>query len=272
MNVEQALRAARQLGLERLDATRLLAHHMRCSREWLLAHAEASLDSTIAGAFDIDCRRRAEGVPLAYLTGWREFRGLALQVTPAVLVPRPETELLAEWAIEVLHGIQASERKPRVVDLGTGSGALALAIASACPNAHLTATDCSVEALAVAGANARRLDLPIRFAQGDWWRAVGNERFELAVSNPPYVAPGDPHLSALRHEPMEALVASEAGLEALRQIVEQARPHVTGWLLLEHGWDQAEAVQMMLMHSGFREVATRTDLQGHPRCTGGRAA
>jgi release factor glutamine methyltransferase len=271
MTIEQALAAARHLGLEHLDATRLLAHHLQCRREWLVAHADATLDDGVAAAFDADCRRRADGVPLAYLTGHREFRGLDLQVTPAVLVPRPETELLAEWAIELLNAMPASAT-PRVVDLGTGSGALALAIAAACPRAELTATDRSGSALAVAAANARRLGLCVRFMQGDWWPAAGGEPFDLAVANPPYIAPGDPHLTALRHEPLDALVAADGGLAALRQIIQQTSGRLTGWLLLEHGWDQAEAVRNMLQHAGFRGVATRHDLQGHARCTAGRLA
>jgi release factor glutamine methyltransferase len=157
-----------------------------------------------------------------------------------------------------------------VIDLGTGSGAVALAIVANCPQAQLTATDLSAAALDVARSNATQLALPLRLAQGAWWQAVAGERFDLAVANPPYVAPGDPHLAALRHEPIEALVAADAGLAALRAIIDMAPGHVSGWLLLEHGWDQADSVQSLLRHQGFDGIQTRTDLSGLPRCTGGR--
>jgi release factor glutamine methyltransferase len=271
MTVDGALALARTLGVERLDATLLLAHHMKRSREWLLAHADATLAAATQVRFEADCQRRADEVPLAYLTGVREFHGLALQVNPAVLVPRPDTETLADWAIERLVARPAAPR-PRMLDLGTGSGALALAIAAACPHADVTATDASDKALAVAAANAQRLGLPLRLCQGDWWSAVPNERFDLVVCNPPYVAAGDPHLRALRHEPRQALVAGTDGLAALRQIVAQARPHLAGWLLLEHGWDQADAVHKLLLDAGFTDIESRRDLQGQWRCTGGRVA
>jgi release factor glutamine methyltransferase len=268
MTVEASLALARTLGVGRLDAMLLLAHHMARSREWLLAHPEATVDASAQRGFEADCRRRADEVPLAYLTGTREFRGLVLRVTPSVLVPRPDSETLADWAIECL-GVSGAER-PRVVDLGTGSGALALAIAAACPQAEVTATDSSEAALAVAADNARRLGLPVRFRQGDWWQAVADERFDLALSNPPYVAAGDPHLRALRHEPQQALVAGNDGLAALRQIVSQARRHVSGWLLLEHGWEQAAAAHRLLSDAGFSDIEMRRDLHGLSRCTGGR--
>lgn len=271
MTAGEALAGAYRLGLARLDATLLLAHHLRCRREWLLAHPEAALDAATAGLFDADARRRADGVPLAYLTGHREFMGLDLLVNPAVLVPRPETELLAQWAIERLHAL--ANARPRVIDLGTGSGALAIALARACPQAEVTATDLSEAALQVAGANAIRLGAAVRLTPGDWWSAVaGDARFDLAVANPPYVAPGDPHLPALRHEPTAALVAADNGLAALRRIIERAPAHLSGWLLLEHGWDQAEAVRGFLAAAGFREIVSRTDLAGHRRCSGGRIA
>jgi release factor glutamine methyltransferase len=269
MTVNGALAFARALGLERLDAGLLLAHHVKRSREWLLTHPDAQLDAGARAGFEADCRRRADGVPLAYITGVREFRGLALSVTPAVLVPRPDTETLADWAIELVAALPGTPR-PRVADLGTGSGALALAIAAACPHADVTATDTSEAALGVASANAQRLGLSVRLRRGDWWQAVRTEHFDLAVSNPPYVATGDPHLHALRHEPQEALVAGPDGLAALRQIVSDARPCLSGWLLLEHGFDQAEAVHKLLVLAGFCDIQTRRDLQGLQRCTGAR--
>jgi len=268
MTVEQALAAAHALGLSRLDAALLLAHRMQQRREWLIAHPEAPVRPAALEAFEGDCRRRADGVPLAYLTGRREFMGVELQITADVLVPRPETETLAAWAIERLRAMGPSSR---VIDLGTGSGALALALAGACLDAEITATDCSAAALAVARANAQRLGKRLRFAQGDWWSAVAGERFDLALANPPYVAAGDPHLAALRHEPQHALVAGPAGLDALARIIEGARRHLSGWLLLEHGWDQACEVQRLLSQAGFAEIETRNDLNELPRCTGARS-
>jgi release factor glutamine methyltransferase len=270
MNVEQALAAARDLGLTRLDGALLLARHLQQRREWLLAHPDAAVPAATLAAFFEDCRRRADGVPVAYLTGRREFMGLELQITADVLVPRPETETLALWAIERARAMQAFVAAPRVVDLGTGSGALALALAAACPDADVTATDCSAKALAVARANAKRLNLKLTFTEGDWWSAVAGSRFELAVANPPYVAEEDPHLAALRHEPHGALVAGVAGLNAITRIIEGARGHLTGWLLLEHGWKQADDVRRLLSSAGFSGIETRHDLAGLPRCTGAR--
>jgi release factor glutamine methyltransferase len=269
MTVDGALAGARALGIDRLDAMLMLAHRLMRSREWLLAHPDVVLDAAAVASFEADCRRRADDVPLAYLTGEREFHGLALSVSPAVLVPRPDTETLADWAVERVAAWPASPA-PRVVDLGSGSGALALAIARACPHAEVTATDISAEALAVASANAQRLGLRVRFCRGDWWQAVTGEDFDLAVSNPPYVAADDPHLQALRHEPRQALVAGDNGLAALRQVVSGARAHRVGWLLLEHGWNQAAAVHGLLSQAGFADIETRRDLNGQARCTGGR--
>lgn len=271
MTVEQALADAYRLGLDRLDAMVLLAHHTRRPREWLIAHADAALDPETRSRFDADCRRRSDGMPVAYLTGTREFHGLTLGVTPSVLVPRPETEVLVDWAIDLLHGDLGKCPSPTVIDLGTGSGAIALAVAAGCPHARVTATDISDCALTVAGSNMRQLRTAPRLLHGSWWQAVRGERFDLALANPPYVASSDRHLAALRHEPLDALVASEDGLEALRSIIADATDHVSGWLLLEHGWNQAHAVQELLRQAGFRSIQTRMDFGGHPRCTGGRA-
>jgi release factor glutamine methyltransferase len=269
MTVEQALAAARALGLPRLDAALLLGHHLKRRREWLIAHSLEPIEAPAFEAFQVDCRRRADGVPIAYLTGQREFMGLELQVNGDVLVPRPETETLAQWAIERLEGLPPGT-KPRVIDLGTGSGALALAIAAACPQAEVSATDCSAASLAVARANGHRLKLDVRFAEGDWWQAAGDRQFDLAVANPPYIAKGDPHLPALRHEPQHALVAGEAGLDALARIIAAAPRHLSGWLLLEHGWNQDDDVRRLLWGAGFTDIETRADLNGLSRCTGGR--
>jgi release factor glutamine methyltransferase len=177
----------------------------------LIAHSLEPIEAPAFEAFEADCRQRADGVPIAYLIGRREFMGLELLVSADVLVPRPETETLALWAIERLGGLPPHP-KPRVIDLGTGSGALALAIAAACPQVEVTATDCSAAALAVARSNGHCLRLDVRFAEGEWWQAAGDRKFDLAVANPPYIAKGDPHLPALRHEPQHALVAGDAGL------------------------------------------------------------
>lgn len=195
---------------------------------------------------------------------------MTLTVSPAVLVPRPETEVLVDWALECLAAAPSGD----VVDLGTGSGAIALALAQAQPHAQVLATDTDASALAVAQANAAKLGLNLRFAQGDWWGATQGRRFGLAVSNPPYIAPGDPHLAALGHEPSLALTAPDAGLAALRQIIAGAPTHLLpgAWLLLEHGHDQADSVQALLRAQGFEDVQTRPDLAGLPRCSGGRRA
>jgi len=272
MRVDDALALARAAGLTRLDAQLLLAHGLRRPRVWLLAHDDADLDATAEAAFRGDLRQRAAGVPLAYLVGEREFHGLALQVTPAVLVPRPETELLVDWALELLRAELAGRPAPAVVDLGTGSGAVALAIKHRCPAAVVSATDASTAALAVAQANALRLGIDVSFLAGDWWAPLAGRRHDLAVSNPPYVAGDDPHLAALAHEPRSALTPEGDGLACLRQIVTGAPGHLRpgGWLLLEHGHDQAAAVQTLLGERGFEDITTRADIAGLPRCTGGR--
>jgi release factor glutamine methyltransferase len=267
MRVAEALALARSLGVARLDAQLLLAHHLQRSRVWVLAHDEAPLGAEQAAAYRADLQRRAGGEPLAYLLGEREFHGLALHVTPAVLVPRPETEVLVDWALALLAGRAAS-----VVDLGTGSGAIALALRHRNPAAAVTATDASAAALAVAADNARRHGLAVEFVGGDWWQAVAGRRFDLALSNPPYVAGDDPHLPALAHEPRSALTPEGDGLAALRRVVADAPAHLEpgAWLLLEHGHDQAFAVQALFAQRGFEAPVTRQDLAGLPRCTGAR--
>ena len=221
-------------------------------------------------AFDAACRRRADGEPLAYLLGEREFHGLLLQVGPAVLVPRPDTETLVDWALQLLGTPLA--QAPEVADLGTGSGAIALALKHRHPAAHVCAVDCSDRALDVARANAARHDLQVEWQQGDWWQPLQGRRFHLVVSNPPYVAGDDPHLAALRHEPALALTPGGDGLAALAHIIQCAPLHLHdgGWLLLEHGHEQAGAVCRLLADAGFEAVQTRADLAGRPRCSGGR--
>jgi release factor glutamine methyltransferase len=267
-DVAGALAEARRLGVDRLDAQLLLGAALRRPRAWLIAHDDHPLDAEQAARLALALRARAEGVPLAYLTGEQSFGGLMLSIGPGVLVPRPETELLVDWALEHLAGVQA----PRVLDLGTGSGAIALALKSACPAASVVAVDRSDEALAVARGNGRRLGLNIDWRASDWWDAVAGEGFDLVVSNPPYVAAGDPHLPALRHEPAGALVAGPAGLDDLRRIVagSPGRLMPGAILLLEHGHDQGAAVRALLAKAGFVHVQTRQDLAGLDRCSGGR--
>jgi release factor glutamine methyltransferase len=272
------LALARALGVERLDAQVLLAHRLGRPRAWLLAHDDEALAHADAEAAVEGLKRRADGVPLAYLVGEREFHGLALTVTPAVLVPRPDTETIVDWALELLAGPLADVAHPRVLDLGTGSGAIALAVAHACPRAEVHASDAHPAALDVALANAKRLQLPLHAHLGSWWQAVRDEPpFDLVLANPPYVAPGDSHLAALRHEPVSALVPEAdagRGLADLERIAAGAAKYLVpgGWLLLEHGADQAAEVRTLLRGHGLEVTPTRRDLAGHERVSSGRTA
>ena len=274
--VDAALRDALSRGLERLDAHLLLAHALGQSRAWLLAHGDDALPAPQAAAFDALVARRAVGEPFAYLVGEREFHGLPLAVSDAVLVPRPDTETLVDWALELLQVELRDTPRPALLDLGTGSGAIALALKNGCPRAQVWAGERSADALAVARANAARLALDVRFAQGDWWAALEGAQdapvFDLVASNPPYIAADDPHLAALTHEPLAALVAEDGGLADIVRIATGARGPLRagGWLLFEHGWEQAAAVRHILERAGFGEVQTRVDIEGRPRCTGGR--
>ncbi len=270
--VADALAAARGLGLDRLDAQLLLTHHLGKPRSWLLAHADALLPPDVGQRFDSDCVRRASGMPLAYVLARWTFRGLALDINPAVLVPRPETEVLVEWALALLATDLSTREAPELVDLGTGSGAIALAVAHECRRACVAAVDASEGALEVARTNGRALGLTIEWLQGHWWKPLEGRRFDLVLSNPPYVALDDPHLRDLSHEPSMALTSGPDGLAALREIVAGAPAHLLdgAWLLLEHGHDQGDAVRAMLLEQGFEDVQTRPDLAGLPRCTGAR--
>lgn len=270
MTIAQALTSAMALGLERLDAQLLLLHTLgrpQNERAWLLAHDGDELAPADAQRYQQVCARRGTGEPLAYIVGQKEFFGLQLKVDPRVLVPRPDTETLVEWALELLRPVTA----PRVIDLGTGSGAIALAIKQACPGAEVEAVDASPGALEVAAANARALDLDVSFRLSSWLNGA-TASYDLIVSNPPYVSQDDPHLAALRHEPASALASGPDGLADIRAIVAQASAHLNpgGWLLLEHGWDQAEAVRALLRAAGFGAVASRRDLAGIERCSGGQ--
>ena len=268
LSVRAALAEARTASVETLDAHLLLATCLEQSRSWLIAHDEALLTPAHLDRFRSWLARRAAGEPLAYLFGEKEFHGLVLKVDARVLVPRPDTETLVDWALELLA--TRPDGATRVVDLGTGSGAIALALKHAQPGADVTALDASGGALEVARANAAALRLDVRLVSGNWWSAVQGERFDIAVSNPPYIALHDPHLAALTHEPAIALTAGIDGLDALRHIIDHAAAHLRpgGWLLLEHGHDQGPAVQGLLFQSGFARVETRCDLAGHWRCSG----
>ena len=279
-SIRQIQREAERRGLDRLDTQLLLLHALGRSaqdRAWLIAHDTDPLPPDAAERFDALLQRRRDGEPLAYLTGTKEFHGLALAVDARVLVPRPDTETLVDWALERLDELldrpdACAQTSPcRVLDLGTGSGAVALALKAARLALAVTATDASLDALAVAQANARRLGLALEFAHGSWL-AAAQGRYHLIASNPPYVAQNDEHLAALRHEPRSALVSGADGLDDLRQIARHAPAHLHpgGWLLLEHGWDQAAAVRALLTAAGLEQVQSRRDLAGIERCSGGR--
>jgi release factor glutamine methyltransferase len=253
----------------RLDAELLLAHTLGQPRSWLYAHSDDAMSTENAVAFERLIVRRLAGEPVAYLTGTRGFWSLDLVVTPATLVPRPETERLVELVLERI----APDREADIVDLGTGSGAIALALAHERPLARVLATDASEDALAVARANAQRLNLRnVRFAHGDWCAALGDAKFDVIASNPPYIAAGDPHLLDLPFEPMLALASGVEGLSAIRTIVRDAPAHLKpgGWLLFEHGFEQGEAARTLLHASGYTEVFSESDLEYRERISGGR--
>lgn len=272
-DVRHALERATQRIGARIEAELLLLHVTRKPRSWLFAHADDALAPEASSAFAALVERRAAGEPVAYLVGRRGFWSLDLDVTAATLIPRADTELLVELALQRLP-LKATRR---VVDLGTGSGAVALAIASERPHVLVTATDASAAALAVAQRNAKRLGIAnIRFAFGDWLAPLTGQRFDLIVSNPPYIAAGDPHLQQgdLRFEPAGALISGADGLDDIRRIVHAARDHLSedGWLLFEHGWNQGDAARALLQAAGYAEVFTAPDLEARDRVSGGRLA
>jgi release factor glutamine methyltransferase len=295
MTVDQAVRFAQSLGLERLDAQLLLLHALGragSERAWLLAHGDDAMPADAQLNLQATAARRASGEPLAYITGSKEFYGLKLQVDARVLDPRADTETLVDWALECMDawthagpGTVATVAVPALpagatgsaaasphtlMDLGTGSGAIALALQHSRPQWQVHALDFSVDALEVARANADRLQLPVQFHQGAWLQGV-QQVFALIVSNPPYIAAQDAHLAALTHEPLQALASGTDGLDGIRAIIQQApaRLQPEGWLLLEHGYDQAEAVRALLHSAGFTQVQSRCDLAGIERCSGG---
>jgi len=267
-------------GLPRLEARVLLEHASGRPRSWLIAHGDEPADADAVERFARLAKRRLrDGEPIAYLTGVREFYGLALRVRPGVLIPRPETELLVDCALDlIVKDNQPVGRSASILELGTGSGAIALAIAAARPGLSIVASDHSAAALHQARANGSqlKLDQHIDWRLGDWWGAVGiDERFRVIVSNPPYIAERDPHLSQgdLRHEPIGALASGPDGLEAIRTITAGARDHLDdgGWLLFEHGFEQGAAVRQLLEQAGFDSVETLRDLEGRERVTRGRS-
>ncbi|MDR0380137.1 MAG: peptide chain release factor N(5)-glutamine methyltransferase [Candidatus Accumulibacter sp.] len=265
--------AAGRIG--RRDARLLLEHVCGCTQADLIAHPERALSVAQAARFEELTARRAAGEPFAYLVGSAWFYGLEFAVDPAVLIPRPETELLVDLAARHVARLELS-RPPRIVDLGTGSGVVAVMLARCCPRAEVTAVDVSAAALMVARGNAARHGVPVRFLEGDWYAPLAGERFDLIVANPPYVADGDPHLErdGLPFEPRHALsdgIAGGDGLACIRRIVASAACHLTsgGALLMEHGYDQAAKVRELLIAAGFRETASWRDGAGIERVSGG---
>ena len=267
-----------ELGLDsttaRIEVQCLLQRALNVTRAYLLAYPERIPSSEEATNYQSFFQRRLGGEPIAYILGEREFFGLNLMVTPATLIPRPETELLVELALE---RSVANSGKVRVLDMGTGSGAIALAIAHYYRKAEVWACDASREALAVATENSKRLAISnVHYLESDWFSALGGQYFDIIVSNPPYVAADDQHLSKgdLRFEPLTALASGADGLEDIRFIVQQAGAHlnINGWLLLEHGYDQAARVRELLQQGGFEDVYSAKDISGIERCSCGRSS
>ena len=255
----------------RIEVQCLLQRALNVQRAYLLAHPEQALDLAQQHNYEALLQRRLRGEPIAHLLGEREFFGLNFKVTPATLIPRPETELLVEQALLRVP----QDRASRILDLGTGSGAIALSIAHARKDAHVVAVDAAEAALQVARENAKRLDVcNVNFKQGDWFAPLEEQSFDLIVSNPPYIASGDAHLAQgdVRFEPLSALASGADGLDDIRRIIMAAPQHLAaqGWLLLEHGYDQAGAVRALLMQSGFCEIFSAKDLAGIERVSGGR--
>jgi len=275
-------------GSARIEVQCLLQAVLQVNRAWLLTHPEQILDTEQQVHYTALLERRLRGEPIAYILGEREFYGLNFRVTPATLIPRSDTELLVELALQRIPppspGLSATlsrERERgwvrgcRILDMGTGSGAIALSIAHARPDVEVTAVDASQDALDVAQSNMQRLDLHnVRLLRSDWFSALESEYFDLIVSNPPYIADGDAHLAQgdLRFEPRAALASGADGLDDIRRIISQARAHLNAnsWLLLEHGYDQAEKVRVLLQHAGFGQVFSARDLAGIERVSGGR--
>jgi release factor glutamine methyltransferase len=262
-------------GIGRLDAQLLMLYALgrsQSDRAWLVTHDDAELSEPAALTFNSFCQRRLNGEPVAYIVGSKPFFGLDLEVDKRVLVPRPDTETLVEWALT----FNTDHSVLKVLDMGTGSGAIALTLKSVRPDWQVTALDASADALAVAQSNAKRLNLNVNFLQSSWFDALkeskSHTKFDIIVSNPPYIVEGDWHMAALAHEPKQALTSGADGLEDIRQIIQQAPDFLTsgGWLLLEHGFDQAAAARNLLAQRGFKQVQSQQDLAGIERCSGGQ--
>lgn len=261
--MSNALQWLRAIGPDlRLEAELLLAHHLGVSRTHIITHPEMVLDAHTLDALTSDAKRLCAGEPVAYLLGRREFWGLSFEVTPDVLIPRPETELLVEVAIE------RAARESRVLELGTGSGAIAIALGLERPDLNITAIDNSTAALTIARQNASVLESRVKFAESNWFECVV-EQFDVILSNPPYVDPNDPHLHELRFEPQSALVAGSRGLADLQHIIHSATNHLKpgGWLMLEHGYDQGADIIASLSASGYVQIQAHNDLASHHRAT-----
>jgi len=280
LTIADSLSKARTAGLDRLDADLLLLHALEAAlpgqnlrRSWLLAHDGDLLPPAVDKHFRQLTQRRCAGEPLAYIVGRKEFFGLDLKVDPRVLVPRPDTEALVEWALACLDELllRQSGEALRLLDLGTGSGAIALAVKQGRPQVAVDAVDASADALTLARSNASELGLDLQWLQGSWFEPV-RQRYQVIVSNPPYIQDDDPHLPDLTYEPIAALTSGPDGLNDIRQIIAGTAGHLApgGWLLLEHGFDQGPQVQALLQAAGLQNIAARHDLAGHWRCTGGQ--
>lgn len=254
----------------RLDAEVLLCHALNVPRVHLYAHSDKAVERADAKRFAALIEARARGVPVAYLIGQREFWSLPLAVNADTLVPRPETELLVELALNTIADLP----RPRLADIGTGTGAIAVAIAHERPDAQCLGVDVSSGALSVARENVKRLAPSVQLIQANWTFAVPERALDIVVSNPPYICRDDPHLHEgdVAHEPRIALAAGVDGLNAIRAIVSDAKRCLVsnGWLMLEHGWNQAAAVRRLLREAGYRDIASEADLAGHERVTRGR--
>jgi len=274
-SIADALRWATAAGIDRLDGQLLLLHAVgrpNHDRSWLVAHDDQRLQAPEVGTFEALVARRLAGEPLAYIIGVKEFFGLSFGVSNAVLIPRPDTETVVQWALQTINALETDASTPHILDLGTGSGAIALAIKSQAPQCLVTAIDASATALAQAARNGQQLGLDVTWRQSDWFASVDHLLFDVIVSNPPYIAANDPHLRDLRHEPLSALASGADGLDDLRHIIAHSGPYLRegGWLLLEHGYDQAKPVAELLKAAGFKAIGHQTDLGGVTRCTGGR--
>ena len=270
MNVAQCLTRSQVLGLPRLEAQILFLHAAGRSlhdRAWLLAHDTDEVLPEQLAAFEAFAQRRLQHEPVAYILGQKDFFGLRLAIDKRVLDPRPDTEVLVEWALACGEGLA----RPRYLDLGTGSGAIALALKSQLSEAEVLAVDNSAEALSLAAQNAQHLALNVSFLQSNWFSQVQG-KFNVLVSNPPYIEDHDPHLAQLTHEPLQALTSGADGLQDIRNIVQNGPNHLEmgGWLLIEHGWRQAAAVRGLLEQAGFKQVQSKLDLAGIERCSGGK--